>query len=272
MIALAVIIGGSLLIAAVPRPVAADDFPMTCTFSDSAKSTRPMVVTVKLSCAANGDPNASVDASLIGPATVPIYSGTDLSWTKDVQVPVAGVYEFSITATHTDPGYPTKSGTYVCCSIEPYEAAAATPTPEPPPPETPAPVSTPRPPAPTPKPKPAPAATPAPTVTPTATPTPSPSPTDTPQPTPTVASAPPSAAPSPSAEFTPSPSASPSSSPIPAAAPTSGNRNAPSASSYVAPAVVAGILAAISLLVLVFLLKRRRRQRDRLIWQSEPVK
>jgi hypothetical protein len=46
-IALAVIIGGAWLVAAVPRPVAANgSFPMTCTFSDSAKSTKPLVITV----------------------------------------------------------------------------------------------------------------------------------------------------------------------------------------------------------------------------------
>ena len=263
-IAVAVIIGGALLASAVPQPVAADDgsFPLTCLMSDSATSSRPLVVTAKLSCLGNGSPKATIDdASLIGPATVHFYSGTNLSWTMDVQVPVPGVYQLSISATARYSIGDPISGTTVCCSVQAYGAAAATPPPEPPPPVTPAPVSTPRQPAPTPKPKPAPAATPAPTATPTATATPSPSPTDTPQPTPTVVGAPPSVAPSPPAEVASSPPASPSSSPIPVAASTTGNQDPSGVSPYLLAGAVAAILAVLVLLVLV--VKRRRRQRDR---------
>ena len=262
-IALALLIGGAWLVAAVPRPVAADGpFPMTCTFSDSAKSTKPLVVTVKLSCSGTNEYGSTVDASLIGPATVDFYSGTNLSWTTAVQVPVAGVYQLSITATARYSDGSSSSGTYVCCSVQAYPADAATPTPQPTPPATPPPASTPAPPAPTPKPKPAPAATPAPTATPAETATPSPSPTDTPQPTPAVGSAPPSAAPSPSAELAPSPSASPSSSPTPAPASTGGTQDPSSVSPYLVAGAVAAILAVLVLLLLLGLVKWRRRRRD----------
>lgn len=285
-IALAVIIGGAWLVAAVPRPVAADgSFPMNCTFSDSAKSTKPLVVTVKLSCSGTNEYGSTVDASLIGPATVQFYSGTNLSWTTAVQVPVAGVYQLSISATARYSDGSSDSGTYVCCSVQAYAADAATPTPQPPPPATPSPVPTPPPPAtpppastpappapaPTPKPKPAPAATPARTATPAETAAPSPSPTDPPQPTPNMASAPPSVAPSPSAELAPSPPASPSSSPSPAAASTTGSQDPSSVSPYLLAAAVAAILAALVLLLLLGLVKRRRRRRDDLPGQTGPV-
>lgn len=282
-IALAVIIGGALLVAAVPRPVAADDFPFTCTFSDSAKSTKPLVVTVKLSCGGNNTTGNTVDdASLIGPATVHFYSGTDFNWTMDVQVPVPGVYQLSLSGTARYPEGGSDSGTTVCCSVQAYGAAAATPTPQPPPPATPPPASTPAPPAPTPKPKPAPpaptpkpkpapAATPAPTATPAETAAPSPSPIDTPQPTPTVGSAPPSAAPSPSAELAPSQPASPSSSPTPAPASNAGTQDPSSVSPYLLAGAVAAILAVLVLLLLLGLVKRWRRRRDGLPGQNGPV-
>ena len=274
-ITLAVIIGGAFLASAVRQPVAADDgsFPISCVFSDSAKSTKPLVVTVKLSCGSIGPGDSATidDASLVGPATVHFYSGTELNWTKDVQVPAAGIYQLSVSATVLYSQGITVSGTNVCCSVQAYGVAAATPTREPPPPVAPAPVSTPRPPARTPKPKPAPAATPTPTATPTATPTPSPSPADTPQPTPTVASAPPSAAPSPSVEFTLSPPASPPSSTIPAAAGTTGNQDPSGVSPLLLSGAVAAILAVLVLLLLLGLVKRRRRRRGGLPGQNGRV-
>jgi hypothetical protein len=272
-IALALLVGGALLAATSPKPVAADDgsFPLSCIFHDSATSTKPLVITVHISCGGNGDPNATIDdASLIGPATVHFYSGTNINWTGDVQVPAVGTYQLRVTATYSDPGYPPASGTSVCCSVQAYGAAAATPTSEPPPPVAPAPVSTPRPPAPTPKPKPAPAATPAPTATPTSTATPSPSPTDTPHPTETVASSPPSAAPSPPAEVASSPPASASNSPIPAAAGTTGNQDPSGVSPYLLAGAVAAILA-VPVLFMVLVVGRRRKRHDRSPEPSETV-
>ena len=273
-IALALIIGGAFLSSAVPQPVTADDgsFPMACFFSDSAKSSKPLVVTVNLSCPGTNEFGSTIDdASLIGPATVHFYSGTNLSWAGDVDVPVPGVYQLSISATARFSNGYSSSGTDVCCSVQAYGAAAATPTLEPPPPVAPAPASTPAPPAPTPKPKPAPAATPAPTAAPTATATPSPSPTDPPQPTSSMASAPPSVAPSPSVEVASSPPASPSSSPIPAAASGGGSQDPSGVSPYLLAGAVAGVLAILALLLPLGLVKRRRRRRDGLSGQNGPV-
>jgi hypothetical protein len=255
--ALAAIIGGALLVAAVPRPVAADgSFPLNCVMSDSATSTKPLVVTVKLSCGsvAPGDSATIDDASLIGPATVPFYSGTDIDWTKDVQVPVAGIYRLSVSGTVLYSQGISDSGTTVCCSVQAYGPAAATPTPEPPHPATPAPVSTPAPPAPPPKPVPA---TPAPTATPIETASPSSTPTGTPQPSPTTASAVPSA----SAQAALGPSAAPSSSPMPAAGGT-GNQSTSGVSSALLPAAVASALALVLLVLLVFVVRRGRRHDD----------
>jgi hypothetical protein len=282
-IALALLIGGALLASAVPQPVAADgEFPFTCSMRTSSRSSKPLVVTTKLSCVGNGVDTTQVSASLIGPATVPFYSGHSINWEEDVAVPVAGIYQLEISASDIGPTGDPVSGTYICCSVQAYGAAAATPTPQPPPPATPPPASTPAPPAPTPKPKPAPpaptpkpkpapAATPAPTDTLAETATPSPSPTDTPQPTEMVASAPPSAAPSPSAEVASSPPASPSNSPIPAAASTAGNQDPSGVDPYLLAGAVAGVLAILVLLVILVVLARRRKRHDRSPEPSETV-
>ena len=186
-------------------PVLADHFPFTCTFHTSAKSTAPLIETVKVSCLGNPNLSNTLAASLIGPTTVAFYSGNSLSWTKNVSVPVAGTYQLQITGTAQDSQMNTITGTTTCCSLSVYDGPAVTPAPTAAPTAPvstpkPTPVSTPKPtPVSTPKPTPIttghpvvttaplPAVTPAPTEVPTAAPTgtPSPSPSVSPAATPT---------------------------------------------------------------------------------------
>jgi LPXTG-motif cell wall-anchored protein len=234
-------------------PVLADSFPFSCSFHTSAKSTVPLVATVQVSCPGTTIPGEKIDnASLIGPATVLFYAGTDFNWTKNVSVPLAGTYQLQITGTSAtaDGGFVT--GTSTCCSVQVYGGPVVTPAPTAPPVITPAPttppVVTPRPTA-TPRPivTPVPVVTPAPVITPApvVTPIPTRAPTTIPTVTPTPA-------------VSPTPAIAPPvvSATLPPAAPVNNNTTGPTTGIFLV--LLGAVIAAAGVIALV--LFRRQRQ------------
>jgi hypothetical protein len=251
LVQLAVTAATALAVLSIAPGAAQASVPLTCGFVTSAIGSEPLQATVTLNCPGYAAGDAEVDdASLIGPATVSFYSGSDLEWTKTVAVPTAGRYKLSITITFNSDAGPI-TGTSTCCSFTVY-GVAATPTS---PPVTPRP-ATPRPATPrseTPRP-----ATPRPAI-PTATPvsTAAPSPSDSSSASPTEV---PSPSASPSQFSPPEITASPTATDPPRLVTTSLDRGSDSTPALALGGLIALGLATVFLVLLVLWRKRGSRR------------